>query len=250
MQQIPLHDDVNAPRTAPQAIPTGERQAVSQSGDEPEFRPGQLVQLKAEPGRVGAVVEVLQEPHENRYAVLRNSRVVTLYASQLESADEITSRHEIVTLPDFHATLSGLQIQHPCMTTLYSLNAGKIDFVPYQFRPVLKFIKSDRPRLLIADGVGVGKTIEAGLILRELRARRDIRSVLVICPKPLVVERKWERELKRFDEQFTQLDGKSLRYCIHETDVDGVWPELHAKTILPYSLFNEALLHGTAPVRS
>jgi ATP-dependent helicase HepA len=39
--------------------------------------------------------------------------------------------------------------------------------------------------MLIADEVGVGKTIEAGLILKELQARREIKSVLIICPKPL-----------------------------------------------------------------
>jgi len=56
------------------------------------------------------------------------------------------------------------------------------------------------------------KTIEAGLILRELQARRDIRSVLIICPKPLITERKWEVEMRRFDERFTPLDGDKLRY--------------------------------------
>ena len=71
----------------------------------------------------------------------------------------------------FHAYLTALQIKYPGLSTLYSLNAARVDFIPYQFRPVLRFIRSDRPRLLIADGVGVGKTIEAGLILRELQAR-------------------------------------------------------------------------------
>ena len=80
-----------------------------------------------------------------------------------------------------------------------------------------EFIRSDRPRLLIADEVGVGKTIEAGLILRELQARKEVKSVLVLCPKALVTDRKWERDLRRFDERFTQLDSKTLRYCINET---------------------------------
>jgi ATP-dependent helicase HepA len=104
---------------------------------------------------------------------------------------------------------------------------------------VLKLIQADRPRLLIADEVGVGKTIEAGLILKELQARRDIRSVLVICPKPLVAERKWLEELKRFDEQFVHLDGSALRYCLDETHLDGIWPQQHTRAILPYSLLDE-----------
>ena len=61
---------------------------------------------------------------------------------------------------------------------------------------------------------------------------------------PLVAERKWELEMKRFDEEFTQLDGKTLRLCIEETDSDGEWPDKHKRTIIPYSLFDEALLHG------
>ena len=71
---------------------------------------------------------------------------------------------------------------------MYSLNSARIDFVPYRFRPALKLIKSDEPRILIADSVGVGKTIEAGLIIKELQARTDLENILVICPKPLVAD--------------------------------------------------------------
>ncbi|MEI6704516.1 MAG: helicase-related protein, partial [Deltaproteobacteria bacterium] len=112
------------------------------------------------------------------------------------------------------------------------------------FKPVMKLIRSDRPRILIADEVGVGKTIEAGLILRELQARSDISSVLIICPRPLVTENKWRNEMKRFDEEFVHMDGASLRNCIDETDKEGSWYSRFNKAILPFSLFNEELLHG------
>lgn len=60
-----------------------------------------------------------------------------------------------------------------------------------------------------------------------------------------MAERKWLEEMKRFDEQFAHLDGPSLRYCIDETHLDGVfWPQQYARAILPYSLFDEALLLG------
>jgi SNF2 family DNA or RNA helicase len=131
-----------------------------------------------------------------------------------------------------------------CSTSLYSLHAARVNFVPHQFKPVLKLIRSDRPRLLIADEVGVGKTIEAGLILRELQARQDLNSVLIVCPKALVTERKWQLELKRFDEDFEHLNGSMLRQCITETDNEGAWPSKYARAIVPFSLFDSGLLYG------
>jgi ATP-dependent helicase HepA len=89
--------------------------------------------------------------------------------------------------------------------------------------------------------VGVGKTIEAGLLLRELQARRPLRSVLIVCSKALVVEEKWHREMRRFDEEFVTLSSTDLRYCLDQTDLDGEWPERYARAILPYSLVNENL---------
>ncbi|HYT35789.1 MAG TPA: SNF2-related protein [Ktedonobacteraceae bacterium] len=181
---------------------------------------------------------------ENRYLVFLENTPSTYYASQLQRHELALPSLSITPLPVFHAYMAALQLNHPGFATLYSLNAARVSFIPYQFRPVLKFIHSDRPRLLIADEVGVGKTIEAGLILRELQARKDVRSVLIICPKPLIAERKWQMEMKRFDEQFIHLDGPTLRECIKETDLDGAWPEQYTKAILPFSLFNQELLSG------
>ena len=212
-----------------------------------EFEPGQIVFVKSNPSIRGAVISVLPGKPENRFKVFVDGETQTYYASQLQAEDLRDDETEFLPCEQFHAYLTALQIRYPGLSTLYSLNAARVDFIPYQFRPVLRFIRSDRPRLLIADGVGVGKTIEAGLILRELQARRDIRSVLIICPRPLVTERKWQNEMKRFEERFTHLDGGTLRYCINEMDLEGVWPEQHQKVIVPYSLFDEVLLYGSGP---
>src|SRR6266702_3206489 len=209
-----------------------------------EFTIGQLVALRSDPIRVGVIINILPGTSENRYSVFIDNTPSTYYASQLQRHDLPSPSMAITPLPVFHAYMTALQLNHPSLTTLYSLNAARVNFVPYQFRPVLKFIHADRPRLLIADEVGVGKTIEAGLILRELQARKDVRSVLILCPKPLIAERKWQMEMKRFDEQFIHLDGPTLRHCMKETDLDGAWPEQYAKTILPFSLFNQELLSG------
>ena len=212
--------------------------------DETAFVPGQIVVLKSDPSVKGAVVEVLPGEDESRVKVFVDGSVQTYYASQLQAEERPANGLQPLSRDLFHAYLTALQIRHPSLSTLYSLNAARVNFIPYQFRPVLRFIRSDRPRLLIADGVGVGKTIEAGLILRELQARREIKSVLIICPRPLVTEGKWKSEMKRFGEEFTHLDGPTLRYCIKEMDLEGEWPAQHQKAILRYSLFNEMLLYG------
>lgn len=210
-----------------------------------EFQPGQVVSLRSNPTIRGAVISVHPGAMENRFKVFADGDSKTYYASQLQAVEGPENDFRLLSCDQFHAYLTSLQIKYPGLSTLYSLNAARIDFIPYQYRPVLKFIRADRPRLLIADGVGVGKTIEAGLILRELQARRDVRSVLIICPRPLITERKWLNEMKRFDERFTHLDGNTLRYCINEMELEGLWPEQHRRVIIPYSLFDEALLYGS-----
>ena len=215
----------------------GADQHITEGG---RFAVGDVVALRADPAVVGAVTQAHLGSPEDRYIVFAGGKRATYYASQLQAVADDAETDDILPLSEFLARLTALQLSQPSLANLYSLHAARVNFVPYQFRPVLRFIRSDRPRLLIADEVGVGKTIEAGLILRELQARQDVRSVLIICPRPLVKERKWQTEMRRFDEEFVHLDGQTLRHCIAETDLNGEWPEPYRKCILPFSLMDEA----------
>jgi superfamily II DNA or RNA helicase len=86
------------------------------------------------------------------------------------------------------------KIHNTSKNTISSLKASRTIFKAYQFKPLLKFLNSDDQRLLIADEVGLGKTIEAGHIMLELMARNDFKNALIICPKS--IQEKWEMELK------------------------------------------------------
>lgn len=225
--------------------------AIPQSGFiQDGFSPGQLVRLKSQRDKVFPILSILQNASgERRYTVFENNRQAIYYESQLECIPEMQEDRTPVPLPEFHARLTSMILAAPSSSNVYSLHSGRVRFVPYQYRPVLKLLRADRPRLLIADDVGVGKTIEAGLILKELQARSEIKSVLILCPKPLVAEGKWRAEMKRFGEEFTHLDGDTLRHCMQETDLDGEWPRQHNHTILPFSLFNETVIYGKSNKR-
>ena len=86
-----------------------------------------------------------------------------------------------------------MRLDNPQVDHIYSLRSARIQFIPFQFKPLLRLLRSEHPRLLVADDVGVGKTIEAGLILKELCTRRRLDRVLVLCPKALTV--KWRAEI-------------------------------------------------------
>ena len=58
------------------------------------------------------------------------------------------------------------------------------------------------------------------------------------------VRLKWFVEMKRFDEHFEALDGRMLRHCLRETDLEGEWPDRYARAIIPFSLFDSDLLFG------
>jgi len=222
-----------------------ERESIARETTATPFSVGTVVRLKSAPSKTGAIIESLEGHPEGRYTLFIDGVRRQFYASQLLPPDKSTEApFRVETAEAFHARLSAVQITHPGASSLFSLNAARIDFIPYQFRPVIKFMRADRPRLLIADSVGVGKTIEAGLILRELQARSDVKNVLIICPRPLVAERKWQAEMRRFDERFTHLDGPKLRLCIEEMDLEGEWDPRFSRVIIPYSLFDEKLLHG------
>lgn len=99
------------------------------------------------------------------------------------------------------------KIQSSNNSTISSLKASRTLFRPYQFKPLLKFLNSDNKRILIADEVGLGKTIEAGHIMLEMKARGEFHNALVVCPKSL--RAKWAVELnEKFGFEFIEIEEK------------------------------------------
>ena len=87
---------------------------------------------------------------------------------------------------------------------------------PYQMRVVETVLRDKAPVAILADEVGLGKTVEAGLIYKELALRGAVSSVLVLAPKALLSQ--WQEELReRFDEDFTLTDEKRFRGFDRET---------------------------------
>lgn len=94
---------------------------------------------------------------------------------------------------------------------LVSLDATRVDVKPHQVSVVHRVVTNYPHRYLLCDEVGLGKTIEAGLILKELRERGLADRVLIIVPPNL--RRQWQFELKtKFNETFSILDSGTVRY--------------------------------------
>jgi superfamily II DNA or RNA helicase len=120
-------------------------------------------------------------------------------------------------------TLQRLLREQPLRNNIYAFNASRTQFYAYQFKPLLKFLDSANQRILICDEVGLGKTIEAGLLLLELRARQTLKTILVVCPSNL--REKWRLELRqRFGEEFRilQSDGLKQFFADYEENPDRV----------------------------
>jgi len=114
-----------------------------------------------------------------------------------EEADELHPRHEAVAAEWFDLRMDALNLTlaHE-QGQLLSISNSLVRLEPYQLDCVNEVMQSLRQRYLIADDVGLGKTIEAGLILKELQARNRADSVLFVVPAHL--QKKWIRDMDRF----------------------------------------------------
>ena len=136
-------------------------------------------------------VEVSWGPQEREFVP---EPLLKLFPGQSATIESKIAAGDMGSAEDLRRLLTFEKLRGSLHDFLYSMEAAGIDFMEYQFKPVLKFIESPTERLLIADEVGLGKTIESALIWLELRARRDARRLLVVCPKMLA--RKWRSELR------------------------------------------------------
>ena len=179
--------------------------------------PGQDVRMKANPGRRGTttgkvrragtrtLVEVQFGPAEKIY---KPKNLLELCSDE-ESIEELIRQGKYGGPDDLRRILTFEKIKGQLTNVFYSMESSQTDFYAHQFKPVLKFLDSPVGRILIADEVGLGKTIEAMYIWKELQTRADARRLLIVCPAML--RQKWKDDLaQRFNIFAEIVDAKDL----------------------------------------
>ena len=182
------------------------------------MKAGDKVRLNSDPSRIGFLSGEEQiRGGRRRLQVMFNDGTDSFY---LEGALEIVptdaSNHYDLfrqgrygRLRDLRGALTYYRLSGKLANLIYSMDTTNTEFYAYQFKPVLGFLESPNHGILIADEVGLGKTIEAGLIWTELRSRFDARRLLVICPAVLCD--KWKAELsERFGVNAEICSAKNL----------------------------------------
>lgn len=163
------------------------------------------------PFEAGAIVRargrewvVLPDSHDNILGLRplggRDGEVTYLY-TPLERDPIVSATFPLPTLQQAGTQTTGFLLQNAVKLAFRSgagpfRSFGNLAFEPraYQLVPLMMALKMDTIRLLIADDVGIGKTIEAGLIVRELMDRGEVSCLTVLCPPHLCDQ--WYRELK------------------------------------------------------
>lgn len=185
-------------------------------GNEAKFKIGDSVQIISDrENRIGKIEKIQFVAGAVRYGILTNSGLAYLFEEALmrlnttpgDSStwiDQIPSNAEAIAL-----TLTATKLRDPLTDIIYSFQTSRTLFRSYQFKPVLKMLTGASQRILIADEVGLGKTIEAGLIWSELEFRSPLENVLVVCPS--ILKKKWQNEmLNRFDRRLVELTRERL----------------------------------------
>ena len=193
-----------------------------------DIAPGIAVFHRANPGRLGvltgnrltAMCVMAEVDWGSQFEFADVSQLVMRESNARRSMDSDVRDGRYGRVDDLRRRITFEKLRGMLTDVFYSMKTSEIDFYAHQFKPVLRFIESATNRLLIADEVGLGKTIEAGLIWTEWQAREKARRLLVVCPPTLVP--KWLRELQdRFQLPAEETDAKRLVELLERFDRKG-----------------------------
>lgn len=163
-----------------------------------EFYPGARVRLRRNINKIGTLISQIDEDNwivkwdnNNEFDDVRETKIEV--APGPETPLTLLKKFRFAGLKDLRFAITLNRLSGKLSDFIYSLNLTNTSFYPYQFKPLITFLNSQSRSLLIADEVGLGKTIEAGLIWTELEMRKRANKLLVICPAAL--REKWKFEL-------------------------------------------------------
>ena len=125
----------------------------------------------------------------------------------------VDDRPPIVAADDFSDFIEAHRIAHAfAHDPNFAISMSGVRGLPHQIVAVYQhMLPQARLRFVLADDPGAGKTIMAGLLIKELRLRGVADRVLVLCPAPLTIQ--WQEELQeKFDEQFDLLDSHRVKW--------------------------------------
>lgn len=162
-----------------------------------------------EPVKVDEIKEIM-----NRVYIKGSTIYSKKYVNDILERDDLSKLRIMKALIDFSANpqdtflvIEATRFKYASLfDPLLAMNVSKIDPLPFQIEAVYGYIlKQPHIRFLIADDPGAGKTIMAGLVIKELKLRRLANRILIVVPGHL--KDQWRRELKeKFDEKFVVLD--------------------------------------------
>jgi len=211
----------------------------------PRFFEGQNVRYLGT-DKIGTVNKIVKGTRSYQYKVTIDGKTCVIAERFLEPVFDVEesvledfTAGKVGTHEDYRLFQTWLRLSKPIESNLYSYLGSKTLFNPYQFKPLLRFLSANsEERLFIADEVGVGKTIEAGIIMKELmaRGRLDYRSpILIVCPVSLGP--KWIKEMKeRFGFHFHLHDGDSLKHMLKTVMKEGIFPQGYLFSIVGLQL--------------
>lgn len=162
------------------------------------FEKNQRICLISNPNKTGRIIDVCSEGVFE--IVWDNNDIETVREEQLREEIIMKSPWERLADNEFddykNYTISSIvnKVRNVSANTISTLKASKTMFKPYQFIPLLKLLNSENRRIIVADEVGLGKTISAGHIVLELLARGELNSLLVVCLNS--IQEKWIDELR------------------------------------------------------
>ncbi len=193
-----------------------------------QFEPGSQVQMIGDP-QVGVVLGAVPESHVPLWRVAFPGRVTTSPESSLRPAVivdplERMKRGVLDTASEFNlrSVAEDYWTAH-LHNALVSLAHARVDLKPYQVSVVHRVISRYPHRFMLCDEVGLGKTIEAAMILKELRARGQAARTLILTPAGLM--RQWQFELKtKFNESFAIYSSLTLRH-LRDKGVSNPWTD-------------------------
>jgi superfamily II DNA or RNA helicase len=206
----------------------------------PDFAPGSRVLIRDEEWVVRDVAPCDQGGHQLECIGLSET-VMNREGVFLSVLDKVTvldpAKTELVAddTAEFLASRlyveAKLRLTVPVTTAISLGNRGAMDALPFQLEPTHRVLQQLRPRFLIADAVGLGKTLEAGILVSELMRRGKARRILVVTTKSMMLQ--FQKEFwTRFSIPLTRLDSAGVQRIRRELPANHNPFHYHDKTII------------------